>query len=35
MSVLVIGQAFTGSMGAAPVSPELTVAEAVTSPDQH
>jgi heme-degrading monooxygenase HmoA len=28
-------QAFIGSMGAAPVPPELTVAEAVTSPDQY
>jgi hypothetical protein len=35
MSVLVIGKAFIGSMGAAPVPPELTVAEAVTSPDQY
>jgi hypothetical protein len=28
-------QAFIGSVGAAPVPPELTIAEAVTSPDQY
>jgi hypothetical protein len=28
-------QAFIGAMGAAPVPPELTVAEAVASPDQY
>jgi len=28
-------QAFIGSVGAAPVPPEVTVAEAVTSPDQY
>jgi quinol monooxygenase YgiN len=28
-------QAFIGSIGAAPVPPEITVAEAVTSPDQY
>ncbi len=27
-------QAFVGSIGAAPVPPEFTIAEAVTSPDQ-
>jgi hypothetical protein len=28
-------QAFIGSVGAAPVPPEITVAEAVASPDQY
>ena len=28
-------QAFIGSVGAAPVPPQITVAEAVTSPDQY
>ncbi len=28
-------QAFIGSVGAAPVPPEITVSEAVTSPDQY
>ncbi len=28
-------QAFIGSVGAAPVPPEVTVAEAITSPDQY
>jgi hypothetical protein len=28
-------QAFIGSVGAAPVPPEITVTEAVTSPDQY
>jgi quinol monooxygenase YgiN len=28
-------QAFIGSVGAAPVPPELTIAEAVASPDQY
>jgi hypothetical protein len=28
-------QAFIGSVGAAPVPPEVTIAEAVTSPDQY
>jgi quinol monooxygenase YgiN len=28
-------QAFIGSVGAAPVPPEITVAEAITSPDQY
>jgi hypothetical protein len=28
-------QAFIGSVGAAPAPPEITIAEAVTSPDQY